>query len=321
MPDAVTLAEWAAASQALLFVTKSPGDTLEAGKVNLLDTSGGPGTFTLPDPSMTRDPVVAKRTGASDATLDVFGGGTIDGALTNILVVDQEACTYTALDPDYRATAGLGTPSPPLAHAPSHESGGSDEMSVAGLAGLLADPQTPTAHAATHESGGSDALDVTTLGGFPGGTTDFLRADGAFAAPPGGGGGGDNTLMWGSESVGTSTTTRYLDPGYSDHLARVDIDAGPRWQAPRAGTLKNMYVNIGGVSSDADPIVYTVLVNGVAVGGTLTVSIPGTSGGDSDLVNTVAVAAGDFVDVRATKASSVSPDIDEVVVTMEFAAP
>ena len=128
MPDAATLAQWAAASQALLFVTKSPGDTLESGKINLLDTSGGPGTFTLPDPSLTRDPVVAKRTGASDATIDVFGGGTIDGALTNVLTVDQETVTYSALDPNYRGTAGLGTPSTPLAHAPSHESGGSDEI-------------------------------------------------------------------------------------------------------------------------------------------------------------------------------------------------
>lgn len=44
------------------------------------------------------------------------------------------------------------------------------------------------AHAPTHEDGGSDELDLTDLAGFPGGTTDFLRADGVFAAPAGGGG-------------------------------------------------------------------------------------------------------------------------------------
>lgn len=43
----------------------------------------------------------------------------------------------------------------------------------------------PSAHGATHLDGGSDALDVTDLDGFPGGTTDFLRADGSFATPPG----------------------------------------------------------------------------------------------------------------------------------------
>lgn len=69
----------------------------------------------------------------------------------------------------------------PTAHHASHENGGADEMTVAGLNGVLADPQppiigagatqavagndarltdarTPTAHAASHRSGGSDAL-------------------------------------------------------------------------------------------------------------------------------------------------------------------
>lgn len=39
-------------------------------------------------------------------------------------------------------------------------------------------------HASSHHAGGSDALSVLALGGYPGGTTDFLRADGSFAAPP-----------------------------------------------------------------------------------------------------------------------------------------
>lgn len=74
----------------------------------------------------------------------------------------------------------------------------------------LSDARTPTAHATSHKTGGSDAVkldelaaptDVTTLnattsahGLLPklgGGTTNFLRADGAWAAPAGGGGGTD----------------------------------------------------------------------------------------------------------------------------------
>jgi hypothetical protein len=47
----------------------------------------------------------------------------------------------------------------------------------------LSDARTPTAHAASHYSAGSDPLNIKNLGGFPGGTTTFLRADGAFAAP------------------------------------------------------------------------------------------------------------------------------------------
>jgi hypothetical protein len=46
----------------------------------------------------------------------------------------------------------------PVNHAPTHQDGGSDEINVGGLSGLLADPQTPAAHASTHEPGGADEL-------------------------------------------------------------------------------------------------------------------------------------------------------------------
>lgn len=90
-----------------------------------------------------------------------------------------------------------------LAHAISHQNGGTDEINVAGLSGVLADPQTPATHATSHQNGGTDEISVTGLSGlladaqtpvihdiitlhngFPGGTTNFLRADGSFATPP-----------------------------------------------------------------------------------------------------------------------------------------
>ncbi len=40
-------------------------------------------------------------------------------------------------------------------------------------------------HAATHYDGGGDDVDITQLAGYPGGSTDFLREDGTFAAPLG----------------------------------------------------------------------------------------------------------------------------------------
>ncbi len=79
--------------------------------------------------------------------------------------------------------SGGGTPD---AHAASHQNGGTDEINVAGLSGLLADDQSPTAHATDHEDGGADPVDVTQLDGFPGGTATFLRADATFAAPAAG---------------------------------------------------------------------------------------------------------------------------------------
>lgn len=42
---------------------------------------------------------------------------------------------------------------------------------------------TPAPHSTTHSSGGADPVTVTNLAGFPGGSTNFLRADGTFAAP------------------------------------------------------------------------------------------------------------------------------------------
>jgi len=53
----------------------------------------------------------------------------------------------------------------PLDHAADHQLGGGDEIDVTGLSGALADPQTPAAHYASHEDGGSDEIDVTGLSG------------------------------------------------------------------------------------------------------------------------------------------------------------
>lgn len=48
-------------------------------------------------------------------------------------------------------------------HGSAHENGGSDEIDVTGLSGLLADNQTPSAHASIHEYGGSDEITLYSL--------------------------------------------------------------------------------------------------------------------------------------------------------------
>lgn len=59
-----------------------------------------------------------------------------------------------------------------------------------GVSGITQDEAdaryAPLVHATRHSSGGADPVTVTNLAGYPGGTTNFLRADGTFAAPPGG---------------------------------------------------------------------------------------------------------------------------------------
>jgi hypothetical protein len=51
-------------------------------------------------------------------------------------------------------------------HASQHQNGGSDEISVAGLSGELADDQPPKAHKTSHQDGGADEVDVTGLSGL-----------------------------------------------------------------------------------------------------------------------------------------------------------
>lgn len=46
----------------------------------------------------------------------------------------------------------------PAAHATSHANGGTDEIIVDGLSGVLADPQTPADHVTEHRPGGGDEL-------------------------------------------------------------------------------------------------------------------------------------------------------------------
>lgn len=67
---------------------------------------------------------------------------------------------------------------PPLPHAPTHENGGTDEISVAGLSGALADPQVPAAHAAAHENGGGDEISVAGLSGALGDRQDADQLQG-----------------------------------------------------------------------------------------------------------------------------------------------
>lgn len=93
-----------------------------------------------------------------------------------IMIVDALGAVYannqlrllTTTDVLYYSKAGVYTAigATPTAHASSHENGGADEISVAGLSGLLADAQTPLAHKTSHENNGSDEINVTGLAGL-----------------------------------------------------------------------------------------------------------------------------------------------------------
>jgi hypothetical protein len=152
-------------------------------------------------------------------------------------------------------------PAPPLAHAPTHQAGGSDPVKLDDLAapddngdlnasttahGLLQKlpgfPQQflngqggftvpPTnLHANSHRVGQPDQLDVTNLAGFPGVTDLFLRADGTFAAPAGGGGGTGTP-------GGATTQLQFNDAGAFAGDAALTYDKATKALALRAGPL------------------------------------------------------------------------------------
>lgn len=136
----------------------------------------------------------------------------------------------------------------------------------------------------------------------------FVPAAAPAPAPPVG-----SALTWGNNSVAATTTTRFLTPWYDESTAQTIVVA---WRIPRAGTIRNMRVRHNITAGNGNAIVYTLLVNGVATA--LTVSLASTAADGSDLVNTVAVAAGDLVSVRATKAAAVGTSPTDIIASMEF---
>ena len=73
--------------------------------------------------------------------------------------------TVSAVPVKAQAAQSGGGGGPVTAHHTTHESGGSDEINVAGLSGELAGLQKPKLHHTTHESGGSDEINVAGLNG------------------------------------------------------------------------------------------------------------------------------------------------------------
>ena len=146
-----------------------------------------------------------------------------------------------------------------------------------------------------------------------GGTTNFLRADGTWAAPADANTGA--ILTWGDASIATSTTTRYLTVGYDDGQAETTEGA---YRIPFACTLKSLRIRARVAGTGAATLTYTLMVNGSP--STLTVVMSNTSQDGSDLANSVVVAAGDLISIRVTKSVGLTSSPGDIVASMEVAA-
>ncbi len=131
-------------------------------------------------------------------------------------------------------------------------------------------------------------------------------------------GGGGTTpksiLTWGNGSVSSTTTTRYLAPGYEDSIAPTSV---VQWVAPCNGTISQLYAKHNTAGGNANAIVYTARKNGSAQ--TLTVSVAANSTtAVGDTTHSFTVAAGDVVDIEVTKAASVGTSPTDIMVTAQF---
>jgi len=132
--------------------------------------------------------------------------------------------------------------------ASSSSSDGPDPAVWGDLGGTLSDQtdlvaalavKASTTHAATHALAGSDPLSVLDLDGFPGGTTDFLRADGSFATPAGGGGAWSMARLLAGNSVDGSADVAFANKFLAQGVADAGLTGAQFLGALATGIVKN----------------------------------------------------------------------------------
>lgn len=83
------------------------------------------------------------------SVLEEAGGAPVFWPVTHTLGFDIAEVAISLLDEEFYVNPFALGEGPPEAHGPSHENGGSDEISIAGLSGKTADAQTPIAAVVT----------------------------------------------------------------------------------------------------------------------------------------------------------------------------
>ena len=127
---------------------------------------------------------------------------------------------------------------------------------------------------------------------------------------------GPSELIFGAGRVLKTTTDRYLYPSYDNGVAQTTVISRVM---STSGTFRNMRVRHNTVGTSTQNIVYTLRINGVATGITVTLAANATSGADT--VNTAVFSAGDYVDLIATKSSALTATQPRgIEVTLEMAA-
>jgi hypothetical protein len=129
---------------------------------------------------------------------------------------------------------------------------------------------------------------------------------------------GSAVLGFGAGEIGSGIGSDDLWPWFdqdSQDESGIDIEM----PVPRAGTIRNLTVQHNDPVGNGAPVVYTLHVNGAPTVAVL--SVPSNvSGPVTDLVNSVVVALGDSISLKASRAGSISDGALEIVATMRFDA-
>lgn len=133
---------------------------------------------------------------------------------------------------------------------------------------------------------------------------------------------GNSTLMFGAKDIGAvSGTLRFLVPGFNHlHIAPFQEIA---MVCPRAGTLQNFFVRHNVARGNGNPVVYTVLKNGVATAMTVSLAT-GVAGTGVYNATTIPIAQGDRISIQLSITTAIGSPAStqgcvDTVATIEFA--
>jgi len=205
------------------------------------------------------------------------------------------------IQPDDTASAGVATTPARADHRHAIAAAAPVDVDVA----ANAEGVSTSFARADHKHNVSTAAPVAVgLANDAGTSTSLARADHVHKAD-------GSVLTWGNNSVSSTTTTRYMTPGFEDGLATT---AAIQFRVPFASTARKMRVRQNSPAGNGNNVVYTLRVNGSASALAVTIASTGTDA--DDLTNEVTLAAGDIIDIEVTKASSTGSAPNQVMVSL-----
>lgn len=119
-------------------------------------------------------------------------------------------------------------------------------------------------------------------------------------------------LLFGNNAIGTSTSSRYLSPGYENSLAQTSVI---QLRSSVFGILKNFYIRHNSVGTGINNIIYSLRINNVV--SSLIITMLPTSSDGSNLVNEEIINVGDLIDILVTKSGTIGSSPQDIIATLE----